>query len=158
VNKIPRPKILRPTEVAAVTKAIQRESVNGGSGAGSIVSPPMDGPTSPIRLVWPPSALSGHAKGHWHDRDKAALVKKHRAWAHVATLEARPVVPASGDIALRITFVPPDRRSDRTNMPNRMKAAIDGIADALRINDRRFDPSYVFLPPCKPGWVLVEVG
>jgi hypothetical protein len=33
-------------------------------------------------------------------------------------------------------FFPPDQRSDRTNFPNGMKPIFDGIADALKVNDR----------------------
>jgi crossover junction endodeoxyribonuclease RusA len=113
--------------------------------------------THPIILPWPPSTLSGHAKGHW--RGKAALTKKFRAWAHTATLEAGRVdIPATGDIAIRFTFYPPDNRSDRTNMPNRLKAMIDGISDALGVNDKRFLPSYVYAEPEKPGRVEVVIG
>ena len=39
-----------------------------------------------------------------------------------------------------MTFIPPDKRSyDRDNLVARMKAGIDGLADALRINDKRFN-------------------
>jgi hypothetical protein len=108
-----------------------------------------------ITLPFPPSSLSGHAKGHW--RAKAAETKKHREWARLATLAAAPTVPATGDIRLRIRFVPPDRRGDRTNYANRLKASLDGIATALGVNDRRFVPSYEFAEPEKPGRVEVEV-
>ncbi len=110
-----------------------------------------------ITLVWPPSSLSGHANGNrWA---KSALVKKHRAWARVATLEAGAIaVPADGDIPVLITFVPPDNRGDRTNYANRLKPAIDGIADVLRVNDKRFLPSYAYAAPEKPGRVEVVIG
>ena len=39
-----------------------------------------------------------------------------------------------------MTFIPPDRRSyDRDNLVARMKSGIDGLSDALRINDKRFN-------------------
>ena len=39
-----------------------------------------------------------------------------------------------------MTFIPPDRRSyDRDNLVARMKSGIDGLADALKINDKRFN-------------------
>ena len=111
---------------------------------------------STIRLPFPPSSLSGHAKGHW--RGKAAETKKWRHWAHVATKEARARAPADGDIVVRVTFVPPDRRSDRTNFPNRLKPVLDGIADALGVNDRRFLPQYQFAEPEKPGRLEITIG
>lgn len=112
-----------------------------------------------IVLPFPPSSLSGHAKGHW--RAKAAETKKHRQWAHDATLAAfwpaRPDFPATGDIRVRIQFVPPDMRSDRANFPNRTKAYLDGIAQALGVNDKRFVPAYEFLPAAAPGEVRVTL-
>lgn len=110
----------------------------------------------PITLPFPPSSLSGHAKGHW--RRKAAVTKKWRAWAFAAALSAKlDGVPTEGDIALVVTFYPPDRRSDRTNFPNRMKPIFDGLADALKVNDRRFLPRYVFADPVKPGRVEITL-
>lgn len=109
-----------------------------------------------IRLPFPPSSLSGHAKGNW--RGKAAVTKKWRHWAHVATKEARAKAPAEGDIIVRVRFVPPDRRSDRTNYPNRLKPIFDGLADALSVNDRRFVPHYEFAEPEKPGWIEIKIG
>jgi len=109
-----------------------------------------------ITLPWPPSSLSGHAKGHW--RSKSQPTAKHREWARLATLEVAPKVPTSGDIRICVYFVPPDRRGDRTNFPNRMKPYFDGIAEALGVNDARFLPSYEFAHPDPPGRVLVTLG
>lgn len=108
-----------------------------------------------IVLPFPPSSLSGHAKGHW--RAKSGPTSKHRAWAKLATLAAAPTVPADGDIRIHIRFVPPDRRGDRTNYPNRMKPYFDGIAEALAVNDSRFLPSFEFCAPEKPGRVEVTL-
>lgn len=107
-------------------------------------------------LPFPSSALSGHQGGRW--REKARVVATHRAWAFHATRAAKVAVRADGDIAITFRFIPPDRRGDRTNYPNRLKPYIDGIAEALRINDRRFLPSYEFAEPEKPGWVEVRFG
>jgi hypothetical protein len=106
-----------------------------------------------ITLPFPPSSLSGHAKGHW--RSKSGPTAKHRGWAKAVTIAIRPRVPATGDIRVHIRFVPPDRRGDRTNFPNRMKPYLDGIAEALGVNDARFLPSYEFCEPEKPGRVEV---
>ncbi|MGE4307083.1 MAG: hypothetical protein AB7E24_23990 [Novosphingobium sp.] len=108
-----------------------------------------------IVLPFPPSALSGHAKGHW--RPKSRLTKKWRGWAHAATLEAKARVPAEGDIRLEVRFYPPDRRSDRANFMNRMKPIFDGIADALKVNDSRFVPVPVYCEPEKPGRVEIHL-
>lgn len=101
-----------------------------------------------IVLPFPPSSLSGHQGGHW--RDKAAIVRKHRDWARVAALAAKlAVTDGEGDIRVAVAFFPPDRRGDRCNYPNRMKPYFDGLADALKVNDRRFVPAFEFHAPDK---------
>jgi len=111
-----------------------------------------------VELPWPPSSLSGHAKGNWHG--KSTETQKHRRWASQAAAGASLDIPAKGDIRLRFTFTPPDKRSDRTNYYIRCKAYVDGIADALGVNDKRFVPEMDFTSfkrPKKPGSVVVEI-
>lgn len=44
-----------------------------------------------------------------------------------------------GMLRLSITFYRPNRRSyDRDNLLARMKSGLDGMCDALKINDKRF--------------------
>jgi len=108
-----------------------------------------------FELPWPPASLSGHSDKHfWRMRP---IIAKHREWARLATMEAKPVVPATGDIGIGITFYPPDRRGDRTNYPNRVKAYFDGIADALGVNDRRFLPRYHFAEPVENARVVIVI-
>lgn len=111
-----------------------------------------------VTLPFPPATLSGHANGNgrWQ---KIALTKKWRAMAKRVTEEAGTIaLPAEGDITLHLHFVMPDRRSDRLNCVNRSKSIVDGIADALGVNDRRFLPSISFSGPLKPGKVIVTIG
>lgn len=116
----------------------------------------MGGPTVLIELPFPPATLSGHNKGHWHA--KSGIVAKHREWARLATMEAKPVVPATGDIIVSATFYPPNRRGDRVNYPNRLKPYWDGIADALKVNDSRFLPAFHFAEPVEQARVVVRIG
>lgn len=109
-----------------------------------------------FELPWPPASLSGHANGMWWS--KSPIVKKHRRWAHYAILEQRIELPPSGDIPIHIRFVPPNRRGDRTNYPNRTKPAIDGIAQGLGVNDRRFVPTYEFAEPEKRARLEITIG
>jgi hypothetical protein len=115
-----------------------------------------------IELPWPPASLSGHNTGHW--RRKSHVVAKHREWARLATLSAWPASPLAavwmheGDLRVSVTFFPPDKRGDRTNYPNRCKPYFDGIADALKVNDRRFLPSYHFAEPVSNARVVVSIG
>lgn len=114
-----------------------------------------------IELPWPDKRLSPNARLHW----KAKVGPKQSAkiaagWATVSAKgyhNAKEVLAGDGPIFLRITFFPPDRRHrDDDNMIGAFKAARDGIADALGVDDRRFRPHYFFEEPKKPGRVVVE--
>ena len=114
-------------------------------------------------MPWPDARLSPNyrSRSHW---PVTAAKKAARETASVMTTCAVPLrdkkaLRASTDqIRMTITFVPPDRRHrDDDNMIASLKAARDGIADALGVNDRRFRPNYVFAEPEKPGRVEVEI-
>ena len=110
-----------------------------------------------IVLPFPPASLSGHAKGNWHG--KSAATKRQRETACERTSKAGVIAPVEGDIPIHFHFVPRDRRGDRVNFPIRIKAAIDGIADALGVNDSRFLPSYSFGDPApRNPRVEVKIG
>jgi crossover junction endodeoxyribonuclease RusA len=65
---------------------------------------------------------------------------------------------SEGPIGLRMTFHPPDKHArDRDNMIASAKAMQDGLADALRVDDARFEIEYRFAEPRKPGAIIVEV-
>jgi hypothetical protein len=89
---------------------------------------------------------------------RAKATKAYRMSAYWATkaTDARAATEA-GDILLHVLFNPPSRRSDRQNYPGWIKAGIDGIADALGVNDRRFDPVYSYGEPVKGGRVVVTL-
>ena len=106
-----------------------------------------------VVLGWPPSDLSPNARLHW---GKVARAKKQYRQACLSvTKEQLKKYPKYNDLpevlVLEMTFIPPDRRSyDRDNLVARMKSGIDGMSDALRINDKRFntvistmDPNYL---------------
>lgn len=108
-----------------------------------------------IVLPFPPASLSGHNNGLW--RTKARVVATHRAWAFHATREVKAKAAGDGDIPITIKFYAPNNLGDRTNYPNRMKPYFDGIAEALGVNDRRFLPSFQYMPNAKPGRVEVII-
>ncbi len=115
-------------------------------------------------LPFPSSRLSGHntmaPKAAVFARNKLIATERAAAF-HLARAAQRASgyqPPETGDIRITFTFYPPNNRGDRTNFANRMKAAIDGIAEALSINDKRFLPSYLFCDPHAPGRVEVSIG
>jgi len=118
-----------------------------------------------IVLPWPDRRLSPNARVNW--RAKAAPKKKARADAALATYAAldrglrdvRAEMAGDDPIPLTIRFYPPDaRRRDRDNAQASLKHALDGIADALAVDDYRFRPMYEFADPVAPGRVEVELG
>ena len=67
---------------------------------------------------------------------------------------------AGGDIPVSIVFVAPDKRNrDLDNCLAAAKPQIDGIADALGVNDKRFRPILLnYVAGDKPGAMLVAIG
>jgi crossover junction endodeoxyribonuclease RusA len=92
-----------------------------------------------VILPWPAKELSPNARLHWSKAAKAKKSYRQICWA--LALEAKIKVSKEGGdaIHLGVTFFPPDRRGrDTDNMFAAMKAGLDGIADALGVNDKRF--------------------
>lgn len=117
-----------------------------------------------IVLPWPDRRLSPNARLHF--RVVAAVKAKARKDAAYLTYDAMPAgvrevrqcFAGDGQITYQVTFFPPDKRHrDDDNMIASLKAARDGIADALGVSDRRFKPQYYFEEPCKPGRVEVRI-
>jgi crossover junction endodeoxyribonuclease RusA len=109
-----------------------------------------------IELPWPPKELSPNARVHYHT--KAAAAKVYREAAYWLTEKSGLTVPAEGGIALRFDFHPPDKRKrDLDNMLSSIKAGVDGIADALGVNDQRFGFWLSREAPVKGGKVVVSV-
>lgn len=96
-----------------------------------------------LTLPWPSAKLNPNARPHWAilAREK----KKYRQAAWVLTQEAkgrepRPlVVPEAGPVMVSLAFYPPtNRHRDLDNLLASMKAGLDGMAEALGVNDSRF--------------------
>jgi crossover junction endodeoxyribonuclease RusA len=92
-----------------------------------------------VILPWPPKELNPNARNHWAKTAKFKKSYRQICWA--LALEAKIRVSTTGEdpILLGITFFPPDRRGrDTDNMFAAMKAGLDGVAEALQVNDKRF--------------------
>jgi crossover junction endodeoxyribonuclease RusA len=111
-----------------------------------------------ISLPWPDPALSPNARTHWRalTEHKATARTCARylaieAGAKAHTFPARPNV--------KVTFNPPDnRRRDMDNAIASNKAAQDGIADAIGVDDSRWRVFYAMGDPTPKGNVIVEVA
>lgn len=90
-----------------------------------------------VILPWPPRELSPNSRTHWAKKAKAA--KAYRLDCFYLAKEAKVTAPKEGPINLHIEFVPPDRRPrDLDNMLASTKNLLDGLAQALGVNDKRF--------------------
>lgn len=101
-----------------------------------------------IRLPWPKPALSPNARLHWSQASKAKKAYRHSCWGEAALVlcaaaadHARIIqwTDQGRTLMVDLEFTPPDRRSyDEDNLIARMKSGLDGVADALGVNDKLF--------------------
>jgi crossover junction endodeoxyribonuclease RusA len=113
-------------------------------------------PPRVLALPWPDKLLSPNARVHWSRKAKATKLAREYAWA--VTLNATGPNTAWRGARLAFTFNPPDkRRRDTDNCIASTKAVRDGIADALGIDDSKFECSYRMGEPVKGGAVRVEI-
>lgn len=120
-------------------------------------------PTSEVivTLPFPDRRLNpNNSKGrHWGSG--VALRRAARvSAAHLTALASEEVLFEPGrELALVITFVQPDRRArDRDNLLAACKPMLDGVADALGVNDSQFEPVTIRREyGKKPGAVVVAI-
>lgn len=110
-----------------------------------------------VRLPWPPQALSPNARLHW-----AVIAKVKKSYREVCRLETLAQLGrqrlVDGPVQVHIEFYRPTRRSmDWDNLIARMKAGLDGLSDALKINDRQFRLS-MKVADQTGGFVLVKIS
>ena len=91
-----------------------------------------------LKLPWPPKILSPNSRSHWATKAKAA--KKYRADCFFLTKKSGLTVSdADGKINLFIDFHPKTKhKRDIDNCLSSIKNGLDGVADALGVNDNRF--------------------
>lgn len=91
-----------------------------------------------IVLPWPAAVLSPNTRTHWSKRYRET--KRYRRACSLLTASQvgrRLAMPERLHISMEFC-APSRRRYDLDNMVARMKSGIDGICDALQINDARF--------------------
>lgn len=108
-------------------------------------------------LPFPDKALWPNGRAHWGAKSRA--VKSHRADAWAAAKAAGLKAGPYSRVSIAITVHPKTRHPiDRDNCVSASKAALDGIADALGVDDRHFDtPSVSFGEPIKGGLFEITV-
>ena len=96
-----------------------------------------------IVLAYPDRLLSPNGRAHWAAIARAKKAARQSAsWATIAAAGSKAnLAPyqAHERIAVGVKFYPADnRRRDIDNALASLKAALDGISDALGIDDSRF--------------------
>jgi crossover junction endodeoxyribonuclease RusA len=120
-----------------------------------------------VTLPFPDARLNPNRSKGVHWAATSALRKSARSSAWTLTRVAASSTPWYGTerrksetVPLTITFIQPDRRRrDRDNLLAACKPALDGVADALEINDSQFEPVLIRREyGAKPGGVRIEIG
>ena len=118
-------------------------------------------PLLELSFPWPVPALFPNAarKQHWHTLRETARTLRQVAFAETWNSK-NGWTRGGGPWQLTLTFCPPDRRRrDLDGCLSAIKAAIDGMAEALNIDDADFWPITLdWGPVCKGGQVRVKVG
>ena len=91
-----------------------------------------------VRLPWPSSKQGQNARQHHFVKAKnVRLAREAAAWFARSPKHTTGVLPA-GDLFGVLIFYPPRAyRYDILNIADRMKASIDGVADALGFDDHK---------------------
>lgn len=110
-----------------------------------------------LTLPWSPVGLSPNARLHWSKKAKLTKLYRHDCGWQAKAQGVRTT--QAKKMAVHLTFVPPDRRAyDEDNLVSRSKALLDGLADALGVNDKCFKLTYdLESEPCPLGMVKVRL-
>ena len=107
-----------------------------------------------VTLGWPSRALSPNARTHW-----ATLARAKKAARKEGFYATSGPLPHDVSVSIQVTFIPPNaRRRDLDNLIASLKPHLDGISDAIRIDDSRWIwAAPVMAKPEKPGRVVVTL-
>lgn len=116
-----------------------------------------------VELPWPHRDLSPNSRKHWSNRASKAKIARRAAFILTKERLAQihlTIAQESKQLQIGLQFYPKDKRHyDLDNLIARMKASLDGIADALCVNDRKFGYSQITLEAAqKPGKVIVTIS
>jgi crossover junction endodeoxyribonuclease RusA len=109
-----------------------------------------------IELPWPHKILWPNGRGHFMAKGRETA--KHKQWAWAAAKEAGLAAP-DGRIPVLLKFYPKAKgpAPDKDNAQASAKAFLDGIAKAMGVDDRLFDPRTEIAPE-RLSMVRIYVG
>jgi crossover junction endodeoxyribonuclease RusA len=107
-----------------------------------------------VNLPWPHKDLSPNARIHWKAKHRRRHAYRHTcSWACVEQKVRR--IDAES-VSATILFYPPDaRRRDVDNMLASVKAGIDAVAEAIGVDDSKWDLTLCRAIPRKGGCVTI---
>ncbi|MEI8170923.1 MAG: hypothetical protein WCG50_14700 [Rhodoferax sp.] len=115
-----------------------------------------------VKLDWPNKALAPNRSNGRHWGGLAAIKSQAKGDAYVLAKNAAKgrKFDADKDYAVSIIFVMPDNRHrDCDGMLSSLKSSLDGIAQAIGVDDRHFKPILVdWQHGTKPGAVILAIG
>jgi crossover junction endodeoxyribonuclease RusA len=92
-----------------------------------------------ITLPWPKRELSPNSPAHYMVKHKAKKEYRQECAWQAREQGVKQDWPQAGKIGVHLHFVPPNRtRRDHDNLIASMKAGLDGLADAMGVDDSRF--------------------
>ena len=110
-----------------------------------------------ISLPWPPKELSPNARNHWAVTARAKRIYRTECWAATREVSKGLTLIGNYKIPVHVVFYPPNKHHrDLDNCLASIKAGLDGIADALKVNDHRFELT-VSMAPEILGMVKVKL-
>ena len=110
-----------------------------------------------ITLPWPDKRLSPNARVHWLDLAKIKRLARAEGFALAREALGRETI--TGLLHVSLTFHPPTKRkADLDNMLASMKAALDGISQAVGVDDSEWELSLRKGEPMKCGCVVVKLS
>lgn len=109
-------------------------------------------------LPFPSRFLSPNGRFHWTKKSNEAKRHRKEAWAITkAAIGANK--PLWAGVKINLVYHPPNRHHyDADNLLSRSKSQIDGIADALGLDDNTFTFTFSVAEPIKGGLVKVTIG
>lgn len=123
----------------------------------------MSGGVLHIELGWPAKELSPNTPVHYMKLNRFKNAAKTEAgWAtKFAIQNDRDWEPAAETVSVNLIAHPPKHwnTGDRDNFAARCKAHLDGIANALGINDKHFgSPTVTWADKTEHGKLIVSIG
>ncbi len=113
-----------------------------------------------VDLPYPDKNLWPNGRGHHHAIARQKV--KHRGWAMAGTWEVfGTIAPANHPDRIPIKIVVSGKKTgplpDKDNCSAAAKSYLDGIADALHINDRHFEAPVVEFDTARKSRFYIEV-